>query len=332
LLNRNKKSITTDLKTDEGKEIIYSLIKTVDVFIESFRPGVSEKLGISYKQLREYNSKIIYCSISGYGQDGPYKNYPVHDINCVGISGILSLKGDSELPPTRPGIPLADLSSSMFAAVSIIAALYGRSYSGNGCYIDTSITDSTVALASCRMGDFLINGLPVDEMKYLSPSNRVFSAKDKKQLTLGIIEDHFWIKFCDVIEKPMWKDDMRFNSHQSRVQNIRSLEEELKQIFISRERHEWLDIFHNNGIPCGPVYKPHEIYNDPQIKHRKLFCDLEDQRSGKSRYISFPVKITEYENGKVAPPPTLGQNSTEILTELGYNNDKIYSLKFRNII
>ena len=312
-LNRNKKSMVLDMKSPSGKEIFYKLSKESDVIIEGFRPGVTKRLGVDYETIKEINPKIIYCSITGYGQDGPYNNVSGHDINYLGISGLLSLAVNLKEGAEQPGLPIGDLAGSMFATVAILSAIINRGKTGKGEYIDVSMTAGVFSWLS---GSIIAGLKEIDDTQsFYIPHYGVFKTSDGKFITLGIVhEEHFWKNLCNVIDI-------------GELQNLQILDRILKRdeifkalnsAFMTKTRDEWIDILNKADVPCGPVLTVKESFAHPQITHRNQVYEIDDQVQGKIRQRAFPVKFAGSKERESTAPPLLGQHTNEILSRLGY--------------
>jgi len=333
-VNRNKKSVTLSLKSEKGKEVFYRMVEKSDVVLEGFSPGVTERLGVDYGKVSKINPMIVYCSISGFGQDGPYRDRPGHDINYLGVGGVLSLPGRVGEPPSRPGIPVGDLSSSMFATVSILAALMARDKMGKGQYIDVSMTDSIVSWMSVRAGGYLTKGkLPkVSEMSHMSPANDIFETKDGKKITVGALEEHFWENLCKVLGLEELFNDTRYSTHKKRVENGKEISEKLRSVFLKKTRDEWLQKIEKARVPCGPVYTMEEVFSDPHIIHRGLVQEIDDPKLGKIKQVPFPVKFSETPAEVKSPPPEMGEHTEKVLLAFGYSREEIEDLKRENVV
>jgi len=326
-INRNKKSISLNLKSSEAKGIFYRMAEKADVILEGFRPGVCKKLNIDYEAIKKINPQIIYCSITGYGQEGPYRNKPGHDINYLGYSGLLSLESDLNTYSKMPGIPLADLAGSMFAAVSILTALIHRRETGVGQYIDVSMTASVFSLISASLTAGF-QGQSGSESLYI-PHYGLFKTRDEKFLTLGIIhEEHFWKRICSVIDM----GELALLDVFGRVDKRDAIITLLKNSFLKRNLDEWIAILNDADIPCGPVYTIEESYSDPQITDRESVFEIDTLTEGKIKLRSFPVIFSESTTKKDFPPPTLGMNTLEILQSLGYTEEEILRLTKEKIV
>ncbi len=334
-VNRNKRSVALNLKRKEGCEVFYKMAKNADVLIESFRPNVTTKIGIDYPKVKEINNSIVYCSISGYGQDGPYKDKPGHDINYLGISGALSIPGEINQEPGRPGLPVGDLSSGLFAAFSILAAIMLRQKTGKGQYIDIAMTDGLISWTSVRAGDFLLGQTiptPQDELGHLSPSNAVFQTKDKKRLTIGAVENDFWVKLCQVLHLNDLLQSEDYRTNIKRVKKGKEIHKRMQTLFLTKTREEWLRVLDEAGVPCGPVYSFAETFEDPHVKQRKLFTQIQYTGNKPLRQVNFPIKFSDYEPRIYYPPPAMGEHTESILLEEGFSKKEIEDLTKQGVL
>ncbi|MDY6965763.1 MAG: CaiB/BaiF CoA-transferase family protein [Halobacteriota archaeon] len=309
-LQRNKRSMTLNLKSEGSKEIFYKLVEGSDVILEGFRPGVTKKLGVDYDTVRKINPRAIYCSISGFGQDGPYVNKPGHDINYIGYSGILNIPGKV---PNVPGTTVADLGSSMFAVISILAALLAREKTGEGQYIDVSMLDSVVSWMGTYAGGALAQGS--------ISTYDIYEVKDG-YITLGALEEKFRRNFWKVLEG-LVDSDMKKKVKQKDV---------FSEILKTKTLNEWLKILDDADVPCGPVYTSDEALADPQVVHRGMVVEI-DTPTGKIKHVPFPVKFSDTPVQKIrSPPPPIGKDTEEVLKELGYSEDKIKEFKRAKVV
>jgi crotonobetainyl-CoA:carnitine CoA-transferase CaiB-like acyl-CoA transferase len=320
-VNRNKKSMTLNLKTEKGREIFFKLVQQSDVVLESFRPGTVQRLQVDYERARTVNPRIIYCSISAYGQDGPYKNKAAHDINILGLGGVLSITRDR----TIPGIQIADTTSGLLACIGILAALITREKTGKGQYVDISMLDGMVSLLSIHAAEYFAAQMPpVLEKMPLSGGvacYNVYETKDSKFVTLGALEPKFWNQFCTTIERedlvPRHFDDDQL-----------SLKKILQDIFRQKTQKEWLDTLKN---VCTPVNSLEDVFCDPQVLHRGMLCEVNHPAAGSISQVGQPIK-SDISGGMRMPPPMFGEHTREILAALGFSNREIEQYKEEGVI
>jgi crotonobetainyl-CoA:carnitine CoA-transferase CaiB-like acyl-CoA transferase len=320
VLNANKRSIVLNLKHKKGKEIFMRLVKDTDVILEHFRPGVTKRLGIDFNTLvRKINASLIYCSITGFGQEGPYRDKPGHDINYIGYAGILGLTGGANGPPVIPGIPIADLSSSMFAALAIMGALQERSKSGKPQHIDIAMLDGMVswltflaashfAGADINRGNMLLGGA--------EPYYGVYRTKDEKYLAVGAIERKFWENLCVKLGRKT------FIPHQHNAGKKAQIALSFRNVFRKRDLEDWLKLLGDDCV--SPVYSLEEVFNDPHVIKRNLVLELLHPVLAKPiKVLRNPIGYLGSEIVATKPGPLPGQDTAEILGELGYTSGDI---------
>lgn len=325
VVNRNKRSMTLDLKVPAGRDVLLRLARDADVLIEGFRPGVMKRLGLDYETLSAINPRLIYCSISGYGQTGPYRNWAGHDIAYVGVGGGYSVPGDIRHPPVKGSLAVGDLSSGMFATIAIQNSLWERLSSGKGRYLDVSITDCVAAWAGVRLANVTWNGLPPTTR--LSATNRIFTAGDGKRMSLAISEDPFFVKLCRTLGRQDWLDDPRFRTLPLRLTHAMDLLPELEAILASRPRAEWLAIFEKDDVPAAPVHDAEDVFHDPQLVARDLLWQAPTDGTAPRRMYGHPVKFDADMPRLRNVAPALGADSEAVLAEAGYDAEAIRSLR-----
>jgi len=332
LINRNKKSMRLNLKEPEGYEIFCKLVERADVILEQFRPGVVEKLRIDYHTMKKSNPSLIYCSLTGFGQYGPYKDKAAHDINYIGYAGLLSQTGRRKGRPIIPGIQVADeAGGSLMAAIGILAALLGREKSGQGQYIDISMTDGVFSLMAIGLGILFGTGeTPGCGDSLLTggaPCYDVYETKDGRYMALGALEPKFWKNFCLAVGRPDLVEDQFAQG--KRREEVR---EQVEAIFLKRTREEWGKFFVDIDACCTPVLELHESIEDIHLRARGMVFDLDHHVEGKIKQIGFPIKFGDAKFEVRLKPPMWGEHTEEILESLGYSAEEIERLREKKVI
>ncbi|MFX1344097.1 MAG: CaiB/BaiF CoA transferase family protein [Promethearchaeota archaeon] len=333
-VNRNKKSMTLNLKKERALEVIHKLIKQSDVIVENFRPGTMERLGLSYNELRDINPKIIFCSISGFGQNGPYRFLPGMDQVLQGMGGLMSITGEPNGPPIKVGVAVADIAGGMFAAFGIMVALFNREKSGKGQRIDNSLFDNQIAWLTYRAGSFFISGeipKPLGSGHPVIVPYQAFKAKDT-YFNLAVGNDQLWEKFCKALGLEEIMNDPKYATNSMRVKNREDVVKIIENLICTKEAEEWLKILTDAGIPCGPIYTMDKLFNDPQVLYRKMVQELDHPKAGKIKVTGVPVKLSDTPGEILTAPPFLGQHTKEILHDLGYDEKKIGTMYQENIL
>lgn len=325
LLNRNKKSLTLNLRAAEGRELFLKLAEHTDVVFESFRPGVVQRLGIDYESVKKVQPKIIYCSLSGYGQEGPYRERVGHDINYIGVAGLLNLTGEAK--PAIPGVPVADLAGGMFAALSMVSTLHARDQTGQGVHIDISMTDTVISWMTLYAAELFGTGQsPQRGTLPLAggwPYYNIYETLDGKYLTIGALEEKFWINLCNALGV------LQYAQYQFSPEKRDEIFSVLRKIFLSKTQQEWLTLLDGREIPVGPVYGLEHTFADPQVRHRQIEAR---HPTTDIQYIRFPVQFSHPESRPDQVAPKLGEHTEEILRSLGYAQPQIDSLRSRGVI
>lgn len=329
-LNRSKRSLSLNMRNEEGKKIFLDLVKTADVVIEQFRPGILDKSGIGYKAASEVNPKIIYVSITGYGQTGPYAQRAGHDLNYISYAGVLGNIGTKE-KPVIPAPQLADVAGGSYAAVNAcLAALFARSNTGKGQHVDVSMTDAVMPLSSLIYAEHSA-GVDVDRSSFSLSGSRanynVYECKDGKFIALGALEPKFWNGFCDMVQKPEWKD--RIIDEGEKGEELIQL---VSQLFLTKTRDEWIATAEGHDICLAPVLEMNELKDNEQLKAREMIYEMETQSGEKLNTIGVPLKFSNTGAKPAWAAPQLGEDSDAILTELGNSQQEIASLRERRVI
>ena len=334
-LNRNKKSLTLDMKSPEGKEIFYQLTKKADVVVNNFVPGTMEKLGLGYETLKKINPKIVWAAITGYGLDGPYRDRPAYDIIIQAVGGVMSYTGEPDRQPARCGIPYGDLGASIQAVVGILAALLSRATTGEGRQVDISMLDVMAALHTYRAKYFFVAGeipKPVGTAHVSSVPLRAYKTKDT-YIVIEAFMDHFWRNLCHVLELDHLADDPRFNSRQNRLTNRKELDLILEEAFLKKTTDEWQALFDITEVPAGPINALDKVFADPQVLARNMVVEIDSPHTGKLKDVGNPIKMSGVDAPVYNPPPLLGEHSEVILSSmLGYTKEMIDNLREKKVI
>jgi len=331
-VNRNKKSITVNLKSNEGKQIIINLVRQADVILEGFRPGVMDNLGLGYSDINKVNPGLVYCSVSGYGQNGPLRDKAGHDINYLALAGILGITGTREGVPVVPGVQIADIGGgAMLAAVSILAALIARERTGEGQHIDVAMLDGAISWLSMFAGKYFADGInPTPGNTMLSggiPCYNIYGTQDGRYMALGALEPRFWSAFCRAVERPDLLE-RQFDTGSRGEDVINQLEE----IFAEKTMNEWVEFLSGVDCCCEPVNNFNEVFENSHTRYRDLVASVDHQTEGWVRQIKFPAKLSNTPASVRTAPPLLGEHTSELLARLGYDEDEIKELQAKKII
>lgn len=327
-INRNKKSMTLNLKHPRGKEIFLEMVKSADIVIESYRPGVMARLGLGYEELKAVNEGVIYCALSGFGQDGPYASWSGHDVNYLGVAGVLSISGTPQGPPAAgTALAIADLSSAMFAAVGVLAALQLRHITGKGQFIDVSMTDGLVSWMARYIAEYMHRGGMSKEELMVRPGYGVFATQDGRFITVGAMEDVFWQRLIKVLELTDRFGGEEYSSFPRRREKADLITTTLQERFLAKPAQEWLRVLTENDVPCGPVNFIEDLFTDPHVTSRGLVTEIEDPHLGSIKQVNFPIKFSEADTGIRTPAPLLGQHTAEVLARLGISAGELEVLR-----
>jgi CoA:oxalate CoA-transferase len=334
-INRGQKSLTLDLQKGEAKNIVLELTQKSDILIENFRPGVMDRLGLGYAKMAEHNPKIIYASISGFGQKGPYASKPAYDMVAQGMGGAVSITGEPGRPPVRVGFSIGDIGSALFASTAILAALHERERSGKGQYIDVAMLDSQVALCENAMARYFASGeipRPLGTRHPLMTPFQIFSTQDG-YLVLITVSTEDWKKFCELAGRADLLADERFQSHPSRIVNYAAFEAAMNDLMKTKTTTAWLSLLEPAGIICGPVNNIEQVVKDPHIQAREMVTKVHHPRVGKLKVTGTPMKFSRTPCQIERASPDVGEHTTEILTHLlGKSSKEIEELRKNKVI
>jgi crotonobetainyl-CoA:carnitine CoA-transferase CaiB-like acyl-CoA transferase len=335
-LNRGKKSITLDLKTEEGVKVVHELAAKSDIVLENFRPGVTKRLNIDYDTLKRINPKIIYCSISSFGQTGPYAQWPGYDLIIQGMSGLMGITGEQGSTPMRVGVAVEDINAGLHAVISILAALRVRDQFGVGQYLDVSMIDAGVSWMTYVAGNYFATGNVPERMGGAHPSivpYQTFPTGDGKYVLIAGGNDRLFATLCKILDLEHLIEDPDFKTNDMRVKNRATLIPIIEAAFMKKTRDTWLDSLRESGFPCAPVYAMDEVFSDPQVLHRDMLVEMEHPTAGTIKQIGTPFKFSESDAGFSTYPPELSEHTEEVLRDLcGYSDAEIKSLREKGVI
>lgn len=333
-VNRNKKSVTLNLKEDEARKILYELAKDSDVVVENFRPGVTEKLGIDYETLKEINPRLIYASISGFGQTGPYATRAGYDLIAQGMSGVMSVTGEPDGPPAKCGIPIGDLSAGMFCAFGILSAHAARQETGRGQRIDTSLFEGALALSIWETAELWATGRipqPFGSAHRLTAPYQALATSDG-YINVGANNERLWKRLCSAIEREELADDERFTTNDDRMENRHELAIELEKSLKQKSTEEWMEVFNDAGFPAGPIHDYKRVFEDEHTLAREMMVEMDHPVEGKVKGLGIPVKLSETPGKVRRAAPLLGEHTGETLSKLGYSESDISDLRERGVL
>ena len=328
-VNRNKRSITVDLKTEGGQEILRRLVQGADVLLENFSAGTLARLGFSWDELQSLNPRLVYAAISGFGQTGPEARKPAFDLILQGMGGLMSITGPPEGPPSKVGIPIADIVCGMFAAYAVLVALYNRQETGQGQMIDTSLLDGQINLLTFQAGRYFATGEAPKAEGNRHPSvapYQTFSARDG-YVNIAVGNQNLWRRFCESLGLEHLIDDPRFAENSGRLANLDALEELIQVALSQLTVAETIARLEKAGVPAGPVLNIKEVFAQPQVDHLGLRQEMDHPTAGKIQVTGLPYRFSRTPGSLRTPPPTLGQQTDEILAEIGFGRDEVERLR-----
>ena len=333
-LHRNKRSMTLNLKTDGGRGVFMRLAESADVVVENYRPGVKHRLGIDYDAVKAVNSGIVYASISGFGQDGPYGDLPGFDQVAQGMGGLMSITGLAGQGPVRAGIPVADLSAGLYAATGILIALVGRSRTGEGQWVRTSLLEAQVAMLDFQAERWLLNREVPTQAGNNHPTGiptGVFATRDG-HINIAATGDAIYKRFCAVMGRDDWLTDPRYDSPAKRSANRDAMNAEIEAITRTRTSREWISAFNEAGVPAGYIYAIDEVFDDPQVKHLGMAAPATHPELGDIEVVAQPIKLSGAPFEIRRPTPALGEHTDEVLGDAGYSAAEIEALRLAGAV
>lgn len=332
--NRNKRSITVNLKTEEGREIIRTLAKDADVVINNFKTGSMENWDLDYDSLKAINPRLVYCSITGFGETGPYRHLPGYDYIIQGMSGLMSITGNDESGPMKIGVAMVDILTGLYSAISIEAALLERERSGQGQKIDMSLMDTAVSSLANVASNYLISGAIPRRLGNDHPNivpYSTFRAMDG-ELIIAVGNNRQFATLCEVMGISEIAADERFHTNEARVNHKLELTGILENRLQIKPANEWMELFSQHNIPCGPIATMDQVFNHPQVLAREMVVEVDHPEAGSVKLVGSPIKLSRTETKIERHPPIAGEHTVEILQQAGYSHVEIEQLKKNNII
>ncbi|NGM86911.1 CoA transferase [Parapusillimonas sp. SGNA-6] len=317
-MNRNKRSVTLDLKSEEGREAFYALAKTADVIVENYRPGAVKRLGIDYESIKAINPKIVYVSISGFGQSGPWAHRPGFDLMAQAMSGIMSVTGYKGEKPVKAGVPVADIGCALFAVSGLLSAYIGAQKTGEGQHIDASLFDAAMAFSIWDMSEYWGTGTPPTPLGTSNKMSAPYQAVKARDgyFVMGATNQKLWTKLCELLGRPDLIDHPEFGTIPLRLKNREALIEELEREFAKRDSDDWIDAMLATGIPAGPILTYPEAFEGEHGTHRRMCMEIDHPIEGKVKNIGFPIKMLGTPQRVRRHPPLLGEHNEEVFAEI----------------
>ena len=334
-INRNKRSLTLNFKEPEAIEIFLRLVEKADVVVENFTPGVMGRFGLDYPAVKSANPQIVYCSISGFGQDGPYQNRPAYDQIMQGVSGLMSITGEADGEPQKVGIAVSDIGAGMWAAFAVMTALHHRERTGEGQYIDISMLDAQIAWLTYQAAYFFANDEPPQRLGAAHPTlvpYQAFMSQDGKYVNVAVGSERIWERFCEGIDWVDLKTNPEFTLNGDRVRNRATLVPLLQEYFLTKPASHWVEVLQAVNVPAGPINDLADVFSDPQVLHRQMLLEMPHPTLKSIKQTGLPLKFSATPGGLDRHPPLLGEHNREILEDLGYSAAAVERLVEKSII
>ena len=333
-LHRNKRAITLNLKRPEGREILMKLVKTADVLVENYRPDVKQRLGFDYAVLKAVNPRIILASISGFGQDGPYRSRPGFDQIAQGMGGFMSITGRPGEGPMRAGSAIADVSAGLFAALGVMTALLEREASGEGQWVQSCLVQAQIALNDFQSARYLMKGEVPPQVGNDHPTSMPTSAYRTMDghMNIAASGDGMWQRLCEALARPDLLARAEFKGQVNRAKNRTALNAEIEKATVTKSAAEWVEILNGASVPCGPIYSMDQVFDDPQVKHLEAAATVHHPRLGDFRIVNQAVKLTRTPASIACATPELGEHTNEVLKEIGYADADLAQLRKDKVI
>lgn len=332
--NRNKKSITLNMREEKGKEILRRLIADADVFIENFRIGVTEKMGLTYDDVKKIKEDIIYCSVTGYGHNSPYREKPSFDVMIQGEAGLMSITGFPDGPPQRVGVAIADILGGFHAVEGILLALLVRNNTGKGQFVDVSLMDSIISILTYQAGNYLATGDAPQRVGNRHPMITPYESFETSDgyVIFAVGNQRLWETFVKALDREDLNEDSRFADMKSRNQHPGELKEILENLTRQRTTEEWVKVMEDAGVPCGRIRTIDQVLSDPHVDVREMVVEKEHPKAGMIKLTGVPTKLSLTPGEVSSPPPTLGQHTDQVLSELGYSEEDLKIFRDKGIV
>lgn len=333
-LHRNKRSLSLNLKSDQGREIFFKLVDDADVVVENYRPDVKFRLGIDYEKVKAVNPRVVYASISGFGQDGPYGHLPGFDQVAQGMGGLMSITGLPGQGPVRAGIPVADLSAGLYTALGILTALIGRQHTGTGQWVQASLLEAQIAMLDFQAERWLLDGEVAPQAGNNHPTGiptGVFATADG-HINIAATGAAIYERFSEVMQRPDWLTDERFRSPGARSKNRDAMNAEIEAITVGRSSEAWIKAFNDAGVPAGYIYSIDEVFNDPQVKHLQMASPVHHPELGDISLVAQPMTLSDAPFRIRSATPKLGEHTDEVLGAIGYTDGEIEQFRLNEVV